>query len=56
MVDGLYRVTTPKLCAGFTILDGKVHLCAPILRKRIEYWMTKAVLVKEDPQLATLFD
>jgi hypothetical protein len=38
MKDGLYQVTTPHLCAGFIIEHGIVTLCAPILRKRIEYW------------------
>lgn len=42
MRDGLYRVTTPYLCAGFVLRDGKVVECAPILRKRIRYWMRVA--------------
>ena len=42
MKDGLYQVTTSYLCAGFTIKDGRVDLCAPILRKKIRYWMTVA--------------
>lgn len=45
MADGLYRVTTPYLCAGFVVEGGKVVRCAPILRKRIEYWRTVAKLV-----------
>lgn len=40
--DGLYEVTTRYLCAGFVIRGGKVTQCAPILRKRIEYWKTIA--------------
>lgn len=40
--DGLYRVETSYLCAGFVVEDGKVTLCAPILRKRLKYWMTVA--------------
>jgi len=43
--DGLYRVTTPYLCAGFEIKDGKVEKCAPILRNKISYWKTIAKLV-----------
>lgn len=42
MKDGLYQVTTSYLCAGFVIENGKVTLCAPILRKRFEYWKTIA--------------
>ena len=45
MRDGLYWVTTPYLCAGFTVEDGKITMCAPILRRRIEYWKTVAVCV-----------
>lgn len=36
--DGLYRVVTPYLCAGFVVAHGKIIRCAPILRKRLSYW------------------
>lgn len=44
MKDGLYCVTTPYLCAGFVVHAGKPvrTLCAPILRRRITYWLTVA--------------
>jgi len=42
MIDGLYRVTTSYLCAGFVIEGGQVIACAPILRRRLSYWMTIA--------------
>ena len=42
MSDGLFRVTTPYLCAGFVVEGGKVTRCAPILRKRLAYWTTVA--------------
>lgn len=42
MTDGLYRVTNHYLCAGFVIEDGRVTMCAPILRKKIGYWKTIA--------------
>lgn len=42
---GLYRVATSYLCAGFVIERGKVVACAPILRRKIAYWMTVAVRV-----------
>ena len=45
MEDGLYRVTTPYLCAGFTIKDGQFEHCAPILVKRWRYWITVAVRI-----------
>jgi len=45
MKDGLYRVVTPYLCAGFVLKAGKVVECAPILRKRIEYWKTVAAWI-----------
>lgn len=45
MRDGLYRVTTPKLCAGFVVQAGHVVACAPILRRRLGYWRALAVWV-----------
>jgi hypothetical protein len=41
-LDGLYRVTTRYFCAGFVVEDGRVTLCAPILRRRLTYWRTVA--------------
>ncbi len=45
--DGLYRVTTPYLCAGFVIENGKVVSCAPILRRKLDYWKTVAVRISD---------
>ena len=45
MKDGLYWVTTSYLCAGFVVEGGKITMCAPILRRRIEYWKTVAMRV-----------
>ena len=45
MPDGLYRVTTKYLCAGFVIEGGRLVMCAPILRKKIIYWRTVAVRI-----------
>lgn len=42
MTDGLYQVTTPYLCAGFWVKDGKIIHCAPILWSKIEYFKTIA--------------
>lgn len=41
MRDGLYRVVTPYLCAGFVVEGGKVVRCAPILRRKLDFWITK---------------
>lgn len=38
-VDGLYRVVARDLCAGFVVIDKHVTMCAPILRKRLSYWV-----------------
>jgi hypothetical protein len=46
IADGLYRVMTSYLCAGFVVEGGKVTRCAPILRKRLAYWQTVAVFVR----------
>lgn len=43
--DGLYQVTTPYLCAGFVMEGGRITKCAPILRKKLAYWITLAVRV-----------
>jgi hypothetical protein len=40
--DGVYQVTQPKFVAGFIIRKGKVVRFAPILRKRLGYWMKVA--------------
>jgi hypothetical protein len=47
MSDGLHQVTTDYLCAGFVIEGGKLVACAPILRKRVNYWMTIAVRISD---------
>jgi hypothetical protein len=47
MRDGLYRVVTSYLCAGFVVEDGKIIFCAPILRKKISYWKTIAEWICE---------
>lgn len=48
MQDGLYRVTTSYLCAGFVVQNGKIVQCAPILRNKINYWKTIAVRIKDE--------
>lgn len=41
MRDGLYRVVTPYLVAGFVVHHGRVTNCAPILARNLSYWLTR---------------
>lgn len=45
MKDGLYRIVTNYLCAGFVIENGLITKFAPILRNKINYWKTIAVWI-----------
>lgn len=47
MRDGLYQVTTSWMCAGFVVKEGRIVEAAPILRKKLKYWATQGVLVRE---------
>jgi hypothetical protein len=47
MKDGVYSVTTKYFVAGFTIKDGKIDQCAPILRKNILFWFKVAKRVED---------
>jgi len=38
MKDGLYQVAYKGICAGFVLQDGIVVICAPVLRRRIDFW------------------
>ena len=40
--DGLYRVETRAVCAGFEVKDGQLSACAPILRRHLARWAPKA--------------
>lgn len=42
MKDGLYQVTRPRLCAAFVVEGGRVVACAPILRRKLDYFMRVA--------------
>lgn len=46
MKDGLYAVVTDEWAAGFVIQGGVVVMCAPILRRSIDYWKTRARWVR----------
>ena len=54
MTDGLYQVTVYNICAGFVVKEGKVIMCAPVLRKKLAHWLTiasaarkKCVMIQE---------
>jgi hypothetical protein len=40
--DGLYRVVTDYFVAGFIIKNGRVIKWAPILNRKIDYWIFQA--------------
>ena len=46
--DGLYRVVSSYLCAGFVIRDGRVVDCAPILRKNLNSYIVAAQMGRND--------
>ena len=46
--EGLYRICTPRLCAGFVLREGKVIACAPVLRRRLAYWRKIAASIEAD--------
>lgn len=46
--DGLYRVETSQFVAGFVIEGGRVTVCAPILRRRIDHWKKVAEYIPSD--------
>lgn len=39
IADGLYQVVTRAFVAGFVVERGIVVRCAPILRKKIDFWV-----------------
>jgi hypothetical protein len=45
MTDGLYQVTFKGICAGFSIRNGKIKFCAPILKARLDYWKHYAKII-----------
>jgi len=46
MRQGLYQVIYKNICAGFYIdNNGKVIYCAPVLRKKFNFWKTIAVYI-----------
>ena len=47
MPDGLYQVVAGSLCAGVVIKGGVVIACAPVLRRRLAYWLMLAVRIAD---------
>ena len=43
--DGLYQVQHKGIAAGFAVEHGEVTDCAPVLRKRLDWWRTQATRV-----------
>ncbi len=43
MKDGLYRIDKYDKCGGFVVEGGRVVLCAPVFRKRFDFWVRFAV-------------
>lgn len=39
LADGLYRVTRGGVCAGFIVERGAIVDCAPVLSRRIDWWV-----------------
>ncbi len=42
VADGIYQVAYGSICAGFIVCEGRVVACAPILRRRMGFWLTIA--------------
>jgi hypothetical protein len=42
MKDGLYLVVTPSFVAGLVVENGRVVRAAPILRRRLDFWLSRA--------------
>lgn len=48
--DGLYQVNYKSICAGFVVKDGHIVCAAPVLRRNIEFFQTRGVLVSSLPE------
>jgi len=51
MRDGLYVVNRDNITAAFVVRDGDVTVCAPILRKKLDYWKKIARWIPSDPAI-----
>ena len=40
--DGVYQVCTDQITACFVVRNGWIVECAPILTRRIDYWVLRA--------------
>jgi hypothetical protein len=48
MKDGLYLVNYQGICAGYVVRDGEVTICAPVLRKKFEFFSKIARYIPTD--------
>lgn len=48
MKDGLYVVQKHDINAAFVVRDGEVTTCAPVLRKKLDYWKKIAKWIPTD--------
>lgn len=51
MKDGLYLVNYGTICAGFVVRGGEITVCAPILRKKIDFFAKIAKYVPTDTSI-----
>lgn len=49
LADGLYRVSHGGVCAGFVVEGGAVVECAPVLRRRIDWWSRSPFVRRVEP-------
>lgn len=50
--DGLYIVQHGTINAAFVVREGKVTVCAPVLRKNLEFFARKAKWIPTDTELS----
>ena len=53
LADGVYVVIRPNFVAGFQVRAGRLEGVAPILRRKIDYWVTQAERVGPLPSTAS---
>jgi len=56
MKDGLYVVNHGTITAAFTVRDGEVTSCAPVLRDNFEFYARKATWYPTDLHLKPLVE
>lgn len=46
--DGLYLVNYQGICSGYVVRNGKVTVCAPVLRERLDFFSKIARYIPTD--------